>query len=76
MHEAQRAVIHRKIRRCGVRHNQSIRVGDSKVTLMVRRRHRRDHYTFVIETDVDTTIEVDAIAIDAYFASLHNNPSQ
>jgi hypothetical protein len=66
----------RKIRRCGVRHNQSVRIGDSKVTLMVRRRKPRDHYTFVIETVADTTIEVDPTSIDAYFASMHNNTSQ
>lgn len=67
---------YRKIRRCGVRHNQSVRIGDCKVTLMVRRRKPRDHYTFVIESAIDTTIEVDPTSIDAYFASMHNNPSQ
>lgn len=67
MQEA-RATSPRKIRRCGVRHNQSVRVGEMIVTLMVRKRAKRDHYTLVF----DTAPEFSPIVLDRVFSEMHH----
>ena len=62
----------RKIRRVGLRHGQTVQIGDARVTLKVRRRKPRDHYTLVI----DTTPEVSPIVLDNLFIELQDRASQ
>lgn len=72
MHEARADSVPRKIRRCGVRHNQSVVIGDIKVTLKVRKRKPRDHYTLI----VDSAPELSPIVLDRVFSEMDHYTSQ
>jgi hypothetical protein len=63
---------YRKVRRFGVRHGQGIRIGESIVRLMVRRREDRDHYTLVVAAAPETPMSL----LDRLFSDWNNEASQ